>query len=60
MTSCQSIKTRTIEPTTKVACEAFKQISYDSNKDTNQTVVEIRQHNAAYRELCNELINYRK
>jgi len=38
--------------TTKVACGAFKIITYDRILDSDQTIVQVRQHNAAYRALC--------
>lgn len=38
--------------TNKVACEAFAIISYSAKSDTPETVKEIRQHNAAYRAIC--------
>lgn len=36
---------------TAVACEAFKPITW-SARDTTETIVQIREHNAAFVELC--------
>jgi hypothetical protein len=36
----------------KVACEAFREISYSAKNDTAETVTEIRGHNAAYNAIC--------
>lgn len=42
--------TGAIDPVT-VACEAFRPVTY-SSRDTEQTQLEVRQHNAVFTELC--------
>lgn len=37
--------------TKEVACAAFKPITW-STRDTDETIAEVREHNAAYAELC--------
>lgn len=36
----------------RVACQAFRPITYSMFKDTSETVEQIRGHNAAYKSLC--------
>lgn len=36
----------------RVACQAFRPITYSASKDTPETVEQIRGHNAAYKSLC--------
>jgi len=43
--------TPTIE-TPKTACSVFDIITYSGSKDTQETVKQIRGHNATWRELC--------
>lgn len=38
----------------RVACEAFRPITFSSSRDTEQTRKEIAAHNAAYLALCSE------
>lgn len=38
----------------RVACEAFRPITFSSSGDTEQTRKEIAAHNAAYLALCSE------
>lgn len=58
LTACQSTATHktavTGSDSVRVACSAFRLISYDSEEDTKMTVDEIRQHNAAYKALCSK------
>ena len=43
--------TASVAPTDKVACAAFKPI-YWSGKDTPATAAEVKEHNAAWKSLC--------
>lgn len=43
--------TREIDPA-RVACEAFDGIEYSRLHDTEKTIAQIREHNAAYEALC--------
>ncbi len=36
----------------KVACESFRLITFDRLTDTDETIRQIKGHNAAYRALC--------
>lgn len=36
----------------KVACESFRAITYDRMADTLPTILQVKQHNAAYEALC--------
>lgn len=36
----------------RVACRAFKPITYSMLRDTMDTVQQVREHNAAYQALC--------
>jgi len=47
LTACAG--TRTIATT---ACDAFDPITYSAIKDTPETVIQVRQHNAAWDKLC--------
>lgn len=38
---------------TKIACEAFKVITY-SRRDTDETIIQVREHNAAWAHLCGD------
>lgn len=38
--------------TTDTACVAFQPIRYSPSRDTVETVTQVRQHNAAWKELC--------
>ena len=35
-----------------VACKAFLPISFSAERDTAETILEIREHNAAYGAIC--------
>lgn len=37
---------------TRIACEAFALIKYSRLHDTEETIVQVREHNAAYKALC--------
>lgn len=37
---------------TDTACTAFVPITYSASQDTESTVTQVRQHNAAYRAIC--------
>lgn len=52
LTACLSNPTLTTAQTDKAVCGAFRTISFDSEKDTDMTIDEIRGHNAAYRSVC--------
>ena len=43
--------TGSVVPTDKVACGAFRPI-YWSRKDTTETLVQVKEHNAAGKALC--------
>lgn len=49
--ACQSVKTNTIE-TSKPFCAVFKPIYYSGDKDTPETITQVREYNAAYEVLC--------
>lgn len=51
--ACSTMTTASSAPTnaTKVACQSFAPITW-SGKDTPQTVVQVKEHNAAGKELC--------
>lgn len=36
----------------RVACQAFRPITYSASQDTPETVRQVREHNAAYRAVC--------
>lgn len=36
----------------KVACESFRLITFDRLTDTDETIRQVKGHNAAYRALC--------
>lgn len=48
MTSCATTPTTV----TDVSCSAFNYISYSLDMDTEETVLEIVEHNAVYKEIC--------
>lgn len=50
LASCATT-TASVAPTDKVACAAFKPI-YWSGKDTPATAAEVKEHNAAWKSLC--------
>jgi hypothetical protein len=52
LTSCQCLKTRTTATINSIPCPALKVQSYSATKDTAQTVTEVREFNAVYKELC--------
>ena len=56
LTACQSMMTSStateINDAMRVACESFEPITYSSVNDTKETVKHIREHNAAWVELC--------
>jgi len=53
LVGCHTTDTKITHPSaSKVACESFKVISYDSNEDSLQTQIEIREHNEAYKAIC--------
>lgn len=43
--------TTTASGVTDVACQAFKPITW-STKDTDQTIGEVKEHNAAWKAVC--------
>jgi len=48
LTACLTTNTTV----TDVSCLAFKPITFSGSKDTQQTIKEVREHNAAWDELC--------
>ena len=52
LTACAA--TQTIETTVSSHCRAYCEIQYSASQDTPETVVQIREHNAAYRANCPE------
>lgn len=54
LTACQSMPTQTTVTTDRVACQAFKLISYSAKNDTPETIQEVREHNAAYTAICGD------
>ena len=49
LTACGT--TKTIEIYTDVSCIAFDEITYSALHDTDETIKQIREHNAAYKSL---------
>lgn len=35
-----------------VACKSFRIITFDRLKDTDETILQVKQHNAAFKALC--------
>lgn len=40
------------ETETRVACESFRIITFSRQQDTEETIAQVREHNAAYEALC--------
>lgn len=40
------------ETETRVACESFRIITFSRQSDTEETITQVREHNAAYEALC--------
>ena len=52
MAGCTTLTTAGSTRYADSSCEAFRQITYSSSKDTPETVSEIRAHNRAYGAIC--------
>lgn len=60
LTACPTLQTRSTAVSkgdaTRVACESFEPIYYSASKDTPETVVKIKEHNAVYQALCSKYL----
>lgn len=52
LTACQMIPTIATGEAERVSCSVFRPITYSAKKDTERTVAEVREHNAAYLSVC--------
>lgn len=54
-TSCTTIPgtATTGDAAARVCCMAFNPLTYSGEKDTPETILGVRRHNAAYSALCN-------
>ena len=48
ITACSTTKPVVVD----TSCRAFKVITYSASHDSAETVVQVREHNAAWRALC--------
>lgn len=44
--------TASIPMANSIPCQALKTISYSAKSDSTQTVIEVREYNAVYKDLC--------
>lgn len=50
--ACASLLLAACARTVDTACTAFVPITYSAVQDTRETVTQVRQHNAAWSQLC--------